>query len=408
MSGRMKATTLPREAPPTEQGPRVRTSCRSGGLPFLQARCPGLWPGICTLAAIAALAYSNPVSGCELLGVVVYDTGGSSRATFRPGERIRLEARVHIDAPGWYTARATLFGPEWSLDLEQQVGFRAAGTCRIFWEILLPAHALGESTAHVTIGKNAAAACTGETAFSVAAATGDYFGEPTCSACHLQRFLAWRLSRHAPFPSCEACHGPGPDHVLSYTADTVYATGTSDLCGECHALTTLSDNQTDNGTALPVQVEDGFIRHHQEYTQWRGTAHAAVRCVDCHDPHAGLLVNRASALRSACRDCHGGKQLRLHDPARVSCEDCHMPFAVRSQSSRGTGLYRRGDVRAHIWRIRPVSAPGDMAAPDGTSLAADAAGFFLTLDAACLGCHNGTDAVKLDYDTVRQTWRLIH
>ncbi len=85
-----------------------------------------------------------------------------------------------------------------------------------------------------------------------------------------------------------------------------------------------------------------------------------------------------------------------------------MPKAVLHEWSTGKGMYRQGDTAAHIWRIKPITGPDDMFSSNGSTVARDVDGPFLTLNFTCLGCHNGNEAPREDFDDVRQTWRLVH
>jgi len=85
-----------------------------------------------------------------------------------------------------------------------------------------------------------------------------------------------------------------------------------------------------------------------------------------------------------------------------------MPFAVLKVQSTGNGLYRKGDQRTHIVRIKTQANPQEMFTTSGSSLRQDAQGAFITDNFSCLGCHNGTDARLYDFESVRKTTTLIH
>ncbi len=66
----------------------------------------------------------------------------------------------------------------------------------------------------------------------------------------------------------------------------------------------------------------------------------------------------------------------------VTCVDCHMPAAMKSAVSVSKV---KGDVKSHLFRIN-TDAEASMFSEDGTT-----AKGFLTVDFACLSCHQDKD-----------------
>jgi len=182
--------------------------------------------------------------------------------------------------------------------------------------------------------------------------------------------------------SCESCHGPMKPHVDEATkrrndgatkggwakddkGGTLLPAGktsairtpraTLSTCGSCHArrgeLTGAfipGDEFTDHyWLTVPDQTDlfypDGQIREEDyEYTSFLSSKmhSAGVRCVDCHDPHAGKPVLQGNAL---CMKCHNGSfpNSVVIDPAKhtfhqpqstgAQCVSCHMPQTVYMQ-----------------------------------------------------------------------------
>lgn len=120
-----------------------------------------------------------------------------------------------------------------------------------------------------------------------------------------------------------------------------------------------------------------------------------------------MREDRKKAIRTTCRMCHLAKRVALH-PSSITCEDCHMPKAAVREGYEGAGLYRQGDFASHIIRIKTSAAPEDMFNDNGTALAEDGDGPFLTLNFACLSCHDGRHSVKADLQSVRNAAKLIH
>jgi hypothetical protein len=169
-----------------------------------------------------------------------------------------------------------------------------------------------------------------------------------CGACHTTGYVAegnqdGRAGMVGTFTlpgvQCEACHGAGSLHVNDPHAFTPPIDRDRQQCMGCHMTGDLV-------------AADGFIQHtgHQYGDLFPGK-HAALDCVDCHDPHAGVVAPRAarqSYLRATCEGCHW-QQVQLqkppHDRIRVDCVDCHMPELI--QVAVGNPAAFRVDMATH-------------------------------------------------------------
>lgn len=172
--------------------------------------------------------------------------------------------------------------------------------------------------------------------------------------------------------ACEACHGPGSDHLMLAQSQTLKSdnsglidTGTRtawtfkngdsiasavtssddreiDICGGCHSRR-LPIAKSTPGTAYhdqyllqylspglyfsDGQIQDevfvlGSFLQSKMYQQ-------GVRCTNCHEPHSGEIKLPGNAL---CNQCHLSSTfdtLKHHGHQRESkgsfCVDCHMP-----------------------------------------------------------------------------------
>jgi hypothetical protein len=193
---------------------------------------------------------------------------------------------------------------------------------------------------------------------------------------------------------CEACHGPGSNHVPQPHARGIFVGLGADSCGRCHAL-------TDDPNV--ILAADGFIQSYQQWSELRASGgHSGFQCLTCHDPHASTTYG--DGLINDCTDCHAGQTVPLHagkvfvrgdyvEP--VSCRSCHMPLATKNAAT-GTpavvgNLARVADTRTHIFRINPDPVGFQtMLSVDGGHVVKDAAGrAAVTVDFVCLRCHNG-------------------
>lgn len=195
---------------------------------------------------------------------------------------------------------------------------------------------------------------------------------------------------------CEACHGPGSNHIPDPHAREIYVGNSAPNCGRCHSR---------NGDPSLIEASDGFIANYQQWSELKASGgHSNFSCVTCHDPHAGTNYDRPNAIRNECAACHSDQNMAIHDgfvfvrgnyTEQVTCVSCHMPYATRSAASASPEVVgnvgRVADLKTHIFRINtePVdystffSSDGSMVAKDDQGLAA------VTLDFICFRCHNG-------------------
>jgi DmsE family decaheme c-type cytochrome len=217
----------------------------------------------------------------------------------------------------------------------------------------------------------------------VAAAAGDnqgatYVGEKACVTCHALENKHFGPTQHARIfrlnprnelerQVCEACHGPGSNHIknpadrdalISFTREW----GTpvekqSDTClachkggqrlhwpGSTHATNKLSCSDCHNGMAKfsangllkkPSITETCYTCHAQQRAEFRKRSHMPVpegkmSCVDCHNPHGSTTrpLLKADSVTETCYTCHAerrGPFLWEHAPVRENCMNCHFP-----------------------------------------------------------------------------------
>jgi hypothetical protein len=198
-----------------------------------------------------------------------------------------------------------------------------------------------------------------------------------------------------PGVQCEACHGPGSNHVPNTARRDMFVDLSASACGKCH---------TRGGDPQTIESAGGYIKHHEQWPELLASGgHAEFGCAVCHDPHVSANYDRANAIRSECTTCHPGQNMAIHEGKMfvrgdyretLSCESCHMPFVTKSAASAGPGVVgnvgRMGDTRTHIFRIETTGANfQDFFTADGSAVVKDnqrrAA---VTLDFVCFRCHN--------------------
>ncbi|MGY5355305.1 tetratricopeptide repeat protein [Wenyingzhuangia sp. IMCC45467] len=196
--------------------------------------------------------------------------------------------------------------------------------------------------------------------------------------------------------SCEACHGPGKDHVEhalkngnNYKNDgTMQMVGLDskelvDACARCHARReNITLHHTPQGTFLdhyfpqlitePIYHADGQILD-EDYVYGSFVQskmyHNGVSCKDCHNPHS---TKRKFDDNRLCMQCHDGTTFNVESHHKhkmgteeAMCINCHMP-----------GKYYMGNDfrRDHSFRIPRPDLSLKYRTPN-----------------ACAGCHKDKD-----------------
>lgn len=160
-----------------------------------------------------------------------------------------------------------------------------------------------------------------------------YVGAETCKTCHEDMptkgfFKTYEDSPHyatmldtkkgPEWHGCEACHGPGKEHVEGggdkskiFAFKNASAKEISERCLGCHT-------------------------YGEEHSNFARSAHLQnnVSCIDCHSPHhpkesQHLMKEKAPTL---CYGCHQEAKLQFNQPFHhrvneglVQCVDCHNP-----------------------------------------------------------------------------------
>jgi hypothetical protein len=184
-----------------------------------------------------------------------------------------------------------------------------------------------------------------------------------CFACHTTYSSTNSKfdPQHAvPGIHCEACHGPGLEHIRAIRAGKI-AEGLEnifnpanispvqsvDFCGACHR--TSLDVVVSAEAYGPINVR--FQPYRLEKSRCWGTqGDDRLTCVACHDPHEPLAKS-ASFYDQKCLSCHvaKGKDSPGHDSspaacpkATANCTSCHMPKSeVRVMHAKFTDHFIR-------------------------------------------------------------------
>jgi DmsE family decaheme c-type cytochrome len=159
-----------------------------------------------------------------------------------------------------------------------------------------------------------------------------YVGSETCKTCHEETYNHFETTAHfattmegklearkgPEWHGCEACHGPGKEHV--------------DGGGDKSKIFTFKD-------AGPQTISGRCLRCHQ-YTEEHGnydrSLHLAngLSCIDCHSPHHAKESQFLMKVKSPdlCYTCHLNVRAEFARPFHhrvneglIQCNDCHNP-----------------------------------------------------------------------------------
>ena len=158
---------------------------------------------------------------------------------------------------------------------------------------------------------------------------------------------------------CEACHGPGQQHVTAAknsepaeARQTIQnparfpATQVNEFCGRCHRPPASDGVTIDWNYSWNVRHQPVYLSQSKCFTESEGR----LSCFTCHEPHEPLRRDAAS-YNERCANCHDGaaakppEQPCLVNPSS-NCIDCHMPRVTPQPPLRFTnhwiGVYRDG------------------------------------------------------------------
>lgn len=183
--------------------------------------------------------------------------------------------------------------------------------------------------------------------------------------------------------TCERCHGPGSLHAENPYGVALKVDRHAAECGDCHR----------RGPVEEVNASGGFIQHHEQYEELFQSKHAIIDCVQCHNPHAGVVQLRKTnvqTVRTTCENCHFEsakyQKNETHVALEVECVDCHMPRIAKS--AVGDADKFTGDIRTHLMAIDPAQV-GQFDEEGKFALSQ------ISLDFACRHCHIPGSSVEL-------------
>jgi hypothetical protein len=179
---------------------------------------------------------------------------------------------------------------------------------------------------------------------------------PLCFGCHSTASSTdgqFHPDRLIPGVTCEACHGPGAQHVAQMSLEHDARTSTLifnparlspadsvDFCGACHRTS------ADVSLSLITGIFNlRFPAYRLEQSRCWGNGDARLTCIGCHDAHKPR-VQEAAFYDKVCVSCHapasGARKERATaiGTCKVSnhdCVSCHMPkYEIPSMHTKFT------------------------------------------------------------------------
>lgn len=220
----------------------------------------------------------------------------------------------------------------------------------------------------------------------------EYIGSEMCGSCHEDIAKAFQKNPHHVVETdkkrgfdtkaCESCHGPGSNHMESMSAADIRnplklkPAEVDRTCLGCHLNQPTHAGRINSSHAknevscvschsIHKNGPNGLVpRKAADINQLCSTCHSdvwaafqkpfkhklpegAMSCVDCHNPHGGVLprsLQTATANEPGCFRCHGDKRGPFtfeHAPVRLEgCSACHQPHG-----SANPRMLTRADVR---------------------------------------------------------------
>jgi hypothetical protein len=133
---------------------------------------------------------------------------------------------------------------------------------------------------------------------------------------------------------CEACHGPGADHIALMKGDSnpqskaIFNPGklsgddlNQEFCAVCHRSVDDISSLPQSGGLNNVRFQPYRIFNSKCYSDDR-----RISCIGCHNVHEPMKTE-ASAYDAKCTSCHVVKEAdtRICKVESKNCTSCHMP-----------------------------------------------------------------------------------
>jgi hypothetical protein len=179
-----------------------------------------------------------------------------------------------------------------------------------------------------------------------------------CFQCHstgpLQLAEGLRIVPSETGVQCEACHGPGSEHIRLKGARSAIRNpkgltpaDLNEFCGSCHRKPPAAGDDTNWNNAWNARHQPLYFSQSRCFTE----SPDSLSCLNCHPAHAELSRVAADYDRT-CSSCHPAVKHQT-PTASQSCVGCHMPDVKPGTdlqfANHWIGIYKAGDS------LRPIS-----------------------------------------------------
>ncbi|MDI6802085.1 MAG: cytochrome c3 family protein [Thermodesulfovibrionales bacterium] len=202
-----------------------------------------------------------------------------------------------------------------------------------------------------------------------------------CAGCHATGVDLVKKTFKDPGISCEACHGPGSNHIkaipgfeIATTVNPVRLTSAqaAQICGSCHSrgMDTGGGHHAYPVEYMSVRGTGNLFLHfnifdqknnpelfwpsgdakysYMQYADWKQSEHAknGITCTSCHLVHKSTTTFQTKLEGDMlCKSCHAATNNRMAHKIHTfgSCIACHMPKTGTSAEA--------GDIRSHTFKF---------------------------------------------------------
>ena len=235
-------------------------------------------------------------------------------------------------------------------------------------------------------------------------AKGEYVGAAVCATCHVDEAKNFPNNPHHKLallhgpdgPTCEACHGPGKEHVDGggdkskiFAPSEASAKELDARCLSCHA------------------------KSHPDYAR---SAHGEgqVSCIGCHSIHAAKVDDHLLKAKQPelCYQCHSEVRPQFSMPFHhkvgeglMQCSDCHNPHGTPGEKMlRSTSEQNAVCVKCHSETAGPFVHEHPVVKAEGCTSCHTPHGSpnarllnVSNVNTLCLQCHSVTNSAAFPH-----------
>lgn len=149
--------------------------------------------------------------------------------------------------------------------------------------------------------------------------TGSWFDG--CASCHTVGYNKEAKNFVEPGVGCESCHGPGGDHIKSFSAADIVCNPGVEMCAPCHD----GERQIGQMQLMPEKFQrNGHLAIFDVAVEERGDGYE-LRCAKCHSATVITAIQKGEELPTMPDFWTGDLK---DDRYGITCVVCHDPHKV--------------------------------------------------------------------------------